>query len=92
MTKKTARRFEERFGISAEWLLEGTGPFMLGEDSPAYVTGPLSRPDPKPPVAEVIPRVGYRCGHCHKEVAPRLRACPHCGAALRWLEATEAPE
>ncbi len=89
LTKQTAWRFEQCFKICAEWLLTGTGPFSMAEESPVYVTGPLSRPDPKPPVAEVIRRLGYHCGQCHGEVAPRLRQCPHCGATLQWTEAAE---
>jgi hypothetical protein len=36
------------------------------------------------PEVVVVPRepVRYVCGRCHRDVAPRVRRCPHCGAPL----------
>ncbi len=41
-------------------------------------------PDVATPEIVCVPRepVRYVCGRCHRDVAPRARRCPHCGASL----------
>ncbi len=86
VTRKTAMLIQECFGYEGEWLLHGTGPFRMGPEGPEFVVGPLSESTPPPDAVSVTSRRAFHCGHCHGEVAPYRRDCPHCGSLLRWLD------
>lgn len=53
-------------------------------DRPAYHEQPNGAPVVSLPEVVIVPRepVRYACGRCHRDVAPRARRCPHCGAPL----------
>lgn len=78
ISRDLAERVADRFGVSLDWLLRGSGPPR--PDMETTTTTQLSAP-----VFPVV-RPPARCSGCGQEIRPGDQVCPRCHGRLEWPE------
>lgn len=87
LTRDVATRFQVSYGVRAEWLMEGTGPFWAegSGETPVGEEGQMgSGRSVEARVRLVRLVIVGECPHCGSTVKDGAEECPSCHTQLAW--------